>query len=107
MQVLESSGHPASPADATANSETLPDQATPGTEALALLSQMDASHAAVCAEQRRFFTFIAEADHRSVWEGEGAHDMAHWLRMRYGVSDWKARRWIASAHALEDLPLTS
>jgi Domain of unknown function (DUF222) len=33
--------------------------------------------------------------------------MAHWLRMRYGVSDWKARRWIAAAHALESLPLTS
>ena len=33
--------------------------------------------------------------------------MAHWLRMRYGISDWKARRWIASAHALESLPLTS
>jgi hypothetical protein len=24
--------------------------------------------------------------------------------MRYGISDWKARRWIASAHALERLP---
>ena len=33
--------------------------------------------------------------------------MAHWLKMRYGVSDWKARRWIAAAHALESLPLTS
>ncbi len=30
--------------------------------------------------------------------------MAHWLKMRYGVSDWKARRWIASAHALESCP---
>ena len=33
--------------------------------------------------------------------------MAHWLKMRYGISDWKARRWIAAAHALESLPLTS
>src|SRR6266498_3884849 len=33
--------------------------------------------------------------------------MAHWLGMRYGISDWKARRWIAAAHALEDLPLLS
>jgi hypothetical protein len=30
--------------------------------------------------------------------------MAHWVAMRYGISDWKARRWIASAHALEHLP---
>src|SRR6266511_5656442 len=33
--------------------------------------------------------------------------MAHWLGMRYGISDWKAHRWIAAAHALEDLPLLS
>jgi hypothetical protein len=31
--------------------------------------------------------------------------MAHWLAMRYDVSEWKTRRWIAAAHALEDLPL--
>src|SRR5690348_4958890 len=30
--------------------------------------------------------------------------MAHWLRMRYGISDWKARRWIDASHALESLP---
>lgn len=33
--------------------------------------------------------------------------MAHWLSMRYGISDWKARRWIAAAHALEGLPRIS
>jgi hypothetical protein len=27
--------------------------------------------------------------------------------MRYGISWWKATRWIASAHALEGLPLLS
>jgi hypothetical protein len=30
--------------------------------------------------------------------------MAHWLGMRHGISQWKARRWIAAAHALETLP---
>jgi hypothetical protein len=33
--------------------------------------------------------------------------MAHWLWMRYGLSEWKARRWIAAAHALESLPAVS
>ena len=33
--------------------------------------------------------------------------MAHWLWMRYGISDWKAWRWIAAAHALTDLPRIS
>jgi hypothetical protein len=30
--------------------------------------------------------------------------MAHWLSIRYGISCWKARRWIGAAHALEGLP---
>jgi hypothetical protein len=37
----------------------------------------------------------------------GARDMAHLVAMRYDVSEWKARRWIAAAHALEALPRIS
>lgn len=33
--------------------------------------------------------------------------MAHWLWMRYGISFWKASRWIAAAHALNELPRIS
>jgi hypothetical protein len=33
--------------------------------------------------------------------------MAHWLSMRYGISHWKALRWIAASHALEHLPRIS
>jgi Domain of unknown function (DUF222) len=36
-----------------------------------------------------------------------ARDLAHFLAMRYGISEWKARRWIAAAHALEPLPKIS
>src|SRR5262249_23712810 len=72
-----------------------------------LLRDLDSSHARVCAEQRRMLALIAEADRRSLWERDGAHDMAHWLKMRYGISDWKARRWIDAAHALASLPGTS
>ena len=117
MQVLKTNtpGCGANEGERRSMREDISSTASLGTESPAgaaldnpeLLSRMDASHARVCAEQRRFFAFIAEADRRSLWEGIGAHDMAHWLRMRYGISDWKARRWIASAHALESLPLTS
>src|SRR5439155_4496247 len=31
----------------------------------------------------------------------------HWVRMQFGLSDWKARRWIAAAHSLEALPQVS
>jgi hypothetical protein len=33
--------------------------------------------------------------------------MAHWLWMRFGVSDWKARRWMDATRTLESLPLLS
>jgi hypothetical protein len=47
---------------------------------------------------------IAQADRRKSWVDVGARDTAHWLSMRYGISYWKAQRWIAAAHALESLP---
>ena len=73
----------------------------------ALVRNLDSSNAEVCSAQRRLFTFLAEADRRRVWESCGARDMTHWLRMRYGISDWKARRWLQAAHALEFFPRTS
>src|SRR5687767_12050752 len=72
-----------------------------------LVETLDALHEEVCGSQRRLFRLIADADRDQVWRDSGARDMAHWLSMRYGISDWKARRWIAAAHALEDLPLLS
>src|SRR5712691_3672204 len=65
---------------------------------------MDAMHRGICSSQRKLFHLIAEVDCQELWRDDGARDMAQWLWMRYGLSDWKARRWIASAHALECLP---
>ena len=48
---------------------------------------------------------IADADRAEIWRDCGARDTAHWLTIRYGISQWKARRWIGAAHALENLPL--
>jgi hypothetical protein len=50
------------------------------------------------------FSLIVEIDRRQLWRDSGARDMAHWLSMRYGISCWKANRWIAAGHALEQLP---
>src|SRR2546425_11297717 len=73
----------------------------------ALVESADAAHALISYTQRHLFSLVAEIDRRNLWEGDGARDMTHWLRMRYGISDWKARRWIAAAHALESLPRIS
>jgi hypothetical protein len=72
-----------------------------------LIQSMDGVHARVSAGQREHFRLIAEVDRRETWRDFGGRDTAHWLSIRYGLSEWKARRWIVAAHALEALPCIS
>jgi hypothetical protein len=72
-----------------------------------LVSAIDAAHARVALAQRELFGLIAEVDRLEAWRDSGARDLAHWLAMRYGISSWKAHRWIGAAHALEGLPRLS
>jgi Domain of unknown function (DUF222)/HNH endonuclease len=58
----------------------------------------------VCAAQRELFRVFLEIEHLELWRSDGARDIEHWISMRYGISEWKARRWVAAAHALEKLP---
>src|SRR6185369_4512305 len=37
----------------------------------------------------------------------GARDCAHWVQMRFGISNREAHRWIVAGHALDGLPLLS
>src|SRR5207249_1443947 len=72
-----------------------------------LIERMDIVHSNVAAGQRVLFRLIVDADARNTWERQGARDLGHWLCIRFGISEWKARRWIAAAHALEGLPRLS
>ena len=69
-----------------------------------LFRAMDDAHVRACAAQLDQLRLIAEAEGRSAWAEHGARDMAQFLSIRYGLSDGKARRWIAAALALESLP---
>jgi hypothetical protein len=69
-----------------------------------LIRRIDAEHARIAHSQLGLLRLMAEGDRLAVWRGSGARDMAHWVAMRHGISEWKARRWIAAAHALEALP---
>jgi hypothetical protein len=73
-----------------------------------LINEIDLAHSRSCAAHRDLFTLIVELDRTGTWKEEyGARDLAHWLSMRYGISHWKACRWIHAAHALERLPQLS
>jgi hypothetical protein len=65
----------------------------------------DLWHARVSGAYGELFRVIVRLSETGAWEQEyGARDLAHFLSMRYGISHWKACRWIHAAHALERLP---
>jgi hypothetical protein len=78
-----------------------------GSDEATLIAAADALHAQVSGAQRQLLRMIVQLDRRTAWQDTGARDTAHWLGMRYGISSWKARRWIQAAHALERLPRLS
>jgi len=69
-----------------------------------LVRAVDAANAEVAAAQRRLLCLVADVDRCEAWRDDGARDTAHWLGMRYGISSWKAHRWVVAAHALSRLP---
>ena len=72
-----------------------------------LIARADAAHARAGAAQLDLLRLIADVDRCGAWEDDGARDVAHWIGMRYGLSEWKARRWVVAAHALDALPCLS
>jgi len=58
----------------------------------------------LCAASKGLLDVIRELDRRDAWETEGAHDMAHWVSIAFGLSQWRAARWVEAAEALSLLP---
>src|SRR3990172_5879370 len=75
-------------------------------QASPLVGALDDAHRQVGEAHRKLLSLVAEMERRAAWKDQGARDAAHWLAMRYGISEWKARRWIGAAHAPEELPPT-
>ena len=69
-----------------------------------LIGVADALSRHIAAAQTALLGVIAEVDRRGAWRDSGARDLAHWLSIRYGISWWKADRWIRAAAALRGLP---
>lgn len=64
----------------------------------------DAANAAVGRAHRELLRAIAEVERTGGWCDSGARDLPHWVSMRYGISWWKAQRWVGAARALPGLP---
>lgn len=72
-----------------------------------LVSRADAVWASLGAAHHEMLAFLAEIDRREAWRDDGAEDVGHWASIRYGLSMWKAARWVEAARSLPDLPLTT
>jgi hypothetical protein len=69
-----------------------------------LITALHRAHAQVTGHQRHLLEVIARCDAQELWRQDGARDTAEWLAAHLGISRWAARRWIAAAHALPQLP---
>ena len=69
-----------------------------------LLGRTDGAWSAIGRAHRDLLELIVEVGRREAWRAEGAHDLAHWVSMRYHLSAWKAHRWVRAAEALVSLP---
>jgi hypothetical protein len=72
-----------------------------------LLGRTDAVWTALGRAHLELLQLLSEADRREAWRDEGAEDVCHWVSIRYGISMWKAARWVEAARSLPSLPLTS
>jgi Domain of unknown function (DUF222)/HNH endonuclease len=72
-----------------------------------MFEAIDAAHARIGAAHLELLRLVVAVDRSHAWRDEGARDVSHWLWMRYGISNWKAQRWVVAAHALELLPQLS
>src|SRR2546423_12567508 len=60
--------------------------------------------AQVGAAQRRMLEGILACEEAEVWLRDDCRDLAQWLSLHLGISQWAARRLIAAAQSLPRLP---
>ena len=77
------------------------------TDPAAVFRRLEETHVEVCRLERRRLRAILECDRHDLWQHQGYKTHAAFLAARYDISQWKARRWIAAAYALEHLPRLS
>ncbi len=64
------------------------------------IAALDAAHKDIGSSHARLFDAIRAAELDEAWVNDGCRDFASWLAARLNVSTYKARRYIAVAHAL-------
>jgi Domain of unknown function (DUF222) len=58
----------------------------------------------ISGAQHMLLQVLTELDRRGIWHDAGAHDMAHWVGNAFGLSRYRASRWLDAGRSLEELP---
>jgi len=69
-----------------------------------VIHNLDRVSTEVNRAQRELLRAILECDLRRTYLQDDCRDTAQWVSLRLGMNTWKARRMVACAHALEELP---
>ena len=69
-----------------------------------MIHNLDRVGTEVNRAQRELLRAILECDLRRTYLEDDCRDTAQWVALRLGMNTWKARRMVACAHALEELP---
>lgn len=67
-------------------------------------ARLGRAQAAVAAAQRHLLDVLLDCAQSEVWRSDGCADLAHWVSVHLGISEWMARRWVGAALALRNLP---
>jgi len=71
------------------------------------IAWLDLTQCSIGAAQREQLRAIVQVHSLDLWEDWGARSSEHWLSMRMGISYPRASKLLATALALEGLPLTA
>lgn len=91
--------------DLTASRTALKEQIAE--DRIAIMEGLMDSVLAVGRADRERLRWIAKAERAELWRTDGHRNGAGFVSATFHVSNWKARRWIEAAFALESLPLTA
>jgi len=72
-------------------------------ERSALEAGLERAGAAAGAAEREHLRWVLACDRAELWRHDGCRNMAQWLSGKAQISNWKARRFIGAAYALEHL----
>jgi hypothetical protein len=80
------------------------EQPDPSSDEHSITEALDAAHHRMCAAQAELLSLLSEIDPEASFITEGFRYLPCFVSARYGISNWKANRWVQAASAFGICP---